>query len=552
MRKRLSLFDELKPIALKTAIVFCLIGFVATLGAQRNGKELVINHQHACNYLHGYSTFRDTIALNDENLEDVALVMEEILDQVGLFSNFTLMAGDVSNAMATVAADGRYIIYDPSFFRRVRRKSSNSDYVFHAILAHEIGHHLLGHTFNSVHGSRTQRELEADYWSGFVLYKLGAKLAEAQSVIKLEAPDIAIGFYPGQEQRMKAIKNGWEKAKDQGGQPKKRRKVKANRPLTKASQPVVDKKPLEDISHSYHAPEHAYNAPPPSQEVSQSPDNKSILSNSTDSVTVDGKKMSAEDAMRKVVNSITNQARANVYYNGPDAIVSATGANVYNFFYTPRSTDDYRDSIFYLPGIKSFNYNMPGDVIIRKGDENSIRVFSDPDFLQQIGVGVRRGEATMKIRQPGTYNVYGTRVVLTVTDIDRISCSGTGSLKTDRSSPLRFNRLQIVSSGTGDVDLNVVGDYLKISKSGTGNLNLAGKVKEFDLDSGGTGDVKCLGMESKICNLSVSGAGSVHIRVSEYLSGSLGRQTKSVSYIGNPIIDLVNPHNVKLNKIRVE
>ncbi|MGV8932535.1 MAG: hypothetical protein ACOH1R_10565 [Luteimonas sp.] len=55
-------------------------------------------------------------------------------------------------------------------------------------MAHEIGHHLSGHTITEGH-SRPEIELEADKFSGYVLYKMGAPLADStQAIMAMGSP----------------------------------------------------------------------------------------------------------------------------------------------------------------------------------------------------------------------------------------------------------------------------------------------------------------------------------------------------------------------------
>jgi hypothetical protein len=84
-----------------------------------------------------------------------------------------------------------------------------------ALLAHEIGHHLNGHTIRRS-GSRPDLELEADEFAGFVLKKMGASLSEAQQVMKYIAKSKGSKTHPARALRMSAIKKGWNRAADTG------------------------------------------------------------------------------------------------------------------------------------------------------------------------------------------------------------------------------------------------------------------------------------------------------------------------------------------------
>ena len=146
--------------------------------------------------------------------------VDKILDPLGLPRNFVLVpCPKIENAVAvTPKKDGiRYIVYDNNFMERIDRVTS--DWSSMSILAHEIGHHLCGHTLNGAVDLADQRkkELEADQFSGFVLFKIGASLKQAQATVEKISNDNDDTFssHPNLGKRKAAIEKGYNKAKEQ-------------------------------------------------------------------------------------------------------------------------------------------------------------------------------------------------------------------------------------------------------------------------------------------------------------------------------------------------
>jgi hypothetical protein len=141
-------------------------------------------------------------------------VIREITDAVGLKARFELRATrDVDNAAAVVYDGKRYLLYNPSFLNSVNR-AGHTDWAGISILAHEMGHHLNGHTLRSG-GSQPADELEADEFSGFVLRKLGASLAQAQAAMATVPDGSGSASHPGRAPRLTAIGEGWQRANTQ-------------------------------------------------------------------------------------------------------------------------------------------------------------------------------------------------------------------------------------------------------------------------------------------------------------------------------------------------
>jgi hypothetical protein len=136
--------------------------------------------------------------------------IKSILSYSGLPINFEIYSSDIENAVAVMIDNKRYIIYDPKLLQYTD-ENSNSYWTSMSILAHEIGHHLSGHTLNN-NDDKLNNELQADKFSGFILYKLGATLLQAQKAINQLGTEQDTGTHPSKYKRMDIIKMGWEEA----------------------------------------------------------------------------------------------------------------------------------------------------------------------------------------------------------------------------------------------------------------------------------------------------------------------------------------------------
>lgn len=143
--------------------------------------------------------------------------LAKILSVVGASKRFIVApCENINNALAIIEDDMRYILYDPEFINSI---SETSNYWSNmSILAHEVGHHINGHTLGasiSAYENKIQ-ELEADEFSGFVMQKIGATLAEATDAIASISPsgDDTYSSHPNKERRIKAITKGYNNAKN--------------------------------------------------------------------------------------------------------------------------------------------------------------------------------------------------------------------------------------------------------------------------------------------------------------------------------------------------
>lgn len=197
----------MKTISIKTCILIAALCCMVPAVAQKNFGSA--KYTAMCSY-YGETITGDITAYESGKTADK--VVKDIMSVIGLKSNFELRAANVPNAAAVIVKSKRYILYNPDFMDKINSATGNK-WAAISILAHEIGHHLNGHTLDKV-GSRPQTELEADEFSGFVLRKMGASLEEAQSAMALIASMKGSHTHPAKNDRLAYIANGWNSASE--------------------------------------------------------------------------------------------------------------------------------------------------------------------------------------------------------------------------------------------------------------------------------------------------------------------------------------------------
>lgn len=173
-------------------------------------------------------------------------VVDRILRPIGLIRNFKVIeCSNTDNCFATVLKGQRFIVYDGAFMQQIEEETE-TDWSAISIMAHEIGHHLQGHTIDG-RGGQPIKEIEADKFSGFVLHQLGASLDDATVAVRALGDEHATLTHPAKPARIEAIRKGWLEA--EAMYPKSRTAIKtpvamAPRAITPASTPAVTARPV--------------------------------------------------------------------------------------------------------------------------------------------------------------------------------------------------------------------------------------------------------------------------------------------------------------------
>ncbi|HEX2536543.1 MAG TPA: hypothetical protein VHK69_22525 [Chitinophagaceae bacterium] len=169
-------------------------------------------------------------------------MIQEIIDVLGLKANFEIMPANIENAAAVVYGGKRYVLYNPTFINRLVQAAGNK-WAAVSVLAHEVGHHLNGHTITRG-GSSPDVELEADEFSGFVLRKMGASLKDAQAAMSLLASQTASRTHPARYDRLTSIAKGWDHADDQLAGRSSVAKSAPSTPAPRTQEPVRRSEPV--------------------------------------------------------------------------------------------------------------------------------------------------------------------------------------------------------------------------------------------------------------------------------------------------------------------
>lgn len=147
--------------------------------------------------------------------------LDKILSVIGASKRFVIQeCSNINNAIAITYNGVRYIMYDPKFMNSL---SSSNQWSNMFILAHEVGHHVNGHTVDVLVSNgqnrvslatQRQQELESDEFAGFVLGRLGASLTEASLTINSLAnnSDDSYSTHPNKSKRLAAVKKGWNES----------------------------------------------------------------------------------------------------------------------------------------------------------------------------------------------------------------------------------------------------------------------------------------------------------------------------------------------------
>lgn len=224
----------------------------------------------------GQETDRLEVCLHNKNNEELNILnkkantaLEEITEVIGASKNFNLIpCSNIKNALAVTYNGERFILYDSEWIRNINNQVNDWSRKF--ILAHEVGHHINGHTkeilISTILEKQTKKrqreeELEADEFAGFVIAKLGAKFTQIIELIDLISEDNfnSHSTHPDKLKRLEAVKKGFYKAKNEGINPLKNSKNKSKKNQSRTFEINPDEKSKWDFLIPYDTNLYVFN-----------------------------------------------------------------------------------------------------------------------------------------------------------------------------------------------------------------------------------------------------------------------------------------------------
>ncbi len=173
------------------------------------------------------------------------------------------------------------------------------------------------------------------------------------------------------------------------------------------------------------------------------------------------------------------------------------------------------------------------DVIIRQSDTTSLRVTTDDNLFRRYTFKYKKDE--LHITNEGCINTsQPLRVMLTIDDLDLITLTGSSSLTS--IDTLKFDDLQLVVTGTADINVDMINDELESTVSGNADVALRGECGLHTVRVRGNASINAEDYETERTIIDISGNANCRVWATDELDVKISG-TGNVAYRGNPQVD---------------
>lgn len=188
-----------------------------------------------------------------------------------------------------------------------------------------------------------------------------------------------------------------------------------------------------------------------------------------------------------------------------------------------------------VSGFSKVSISGSFDITLQAGNSEGLKIVAEKSVdLSRIVTEVEGGvlKVYVKSNMGKWQDLNGdVDIFIDFKQLDEIKSSGSSDIVS--KGTIRAEAIQLISSGSGDMNLDVDTKKLDANLSGSCDLDLRGTADVADIRISGSGDIKALELKSREASVSISGSGDAALNVSESLEARISG-SGNVSYRGRP------------------
>jgi hypothetical protein len=182
----------------------------------------------------------------------------------------------------------------------------------------------------------------------------------------------------------------------------------------------------------------------------------------------------------------------------------------------------------------SFVNAINADVYLTQGDQQGVEIKAQANIIDNIRLDVVNGSWRISYRHPVGF-ARAVKIYITIPKLNSAIISGSGDLITE--TPFTgLDKLSLVISGSGNVDVESETEKLDVLISGSGNMHLSGMTGSLKALVTGSGHIDAYQVSTPVADVTISGSGSIYVAADDVLDVLISG-SGSVYYRGNPEVN---------------
>jgi hypothetical protein len=184
-----------------------------------------------------------------------------------------------------------------------------------------------------------------------------------------------------------------------------------------------------------------------------------------------------------------------------------------------------------LDNFSGIKLSLAGNVYIRQGATQSVRVEGQANVIDKLSTEVSEGVWRIGFRDP-VRNYTKLDIYITIPKLTEAWVSGSGNINGETPFD-NIDKFDTGVSGSGNIRLNVAANVVTAKISGSGNIDLSGNAAECQAIISGSGAIDAEDLEAQDVMATVSGSGDCEVTARRSLKATVSG-SGDIFYRGNP------------------
>lgn len=195
---------------------------------------------------------------------------------------------------------------------------------------------------------------------------------------------------------------------------------------------------------------------------------------------------------------------------------------------------DQVTQVLNIPDFSGITLSIAADVYIEQGAEQKVEVTAQENIIDNIERDVQGNIWNIDFEKCA-FDFTDVRITITVPDLESVRISSSGNVF--GTGQWNLNLLDLLISGSGDIDMDLDAVSIDATISGSGDMSLTGQTQTLDVLTSGSGDFEGFGLVAQTADLTISGSGDIECQVTDAMDVTISG-SGDVFYKGNPTIDV--------------
>ncbi|MDX9925530.1 MAG: head GIN domain-containing protein [Ignavibacteriaceae bacterium] len=182
--------------------------------------------------------------------------------------------------------------------------------------------------------------------------------------------------------------------------------------------------------------------------------------------------------------------------------------------------------------IQSIDMAIDADVYLLMGEDQKVEIEAQQNIIEVIETDIKDGMWEIEYGR-NVYRHEPVKIYITLPYIDKIILSGSGDIYSEDT--FESDEIELMISGSGDIDFSVNTLVSNSLISGLGHIYIEGQTNFQHVEISGSGDYNSYDFLSSEADVSIPGSGNCRLNVSDRLDVSISG-SGNVYYKGSPII----------------